>query len=128
MNAGDTFFVQQVGKLYDSHLWMVLSNPALNANQVLIVSLTTWGKDDDPACVLNVGDHPFVRQKSFIKYSHAKIVSDQQLEEFRARGQIHVQAQLSLSVLKRARDGAAESRFMALGHADILIDQGLIDC
>ena len=65
MNAGDTFFVQQVGKLYDSHLWMVLSDPGLNANQVLIVSLTTWGKDDDSACVLNVGDHPFVRQKSF---------------------------------------------------------------
>ena len=65
MNAGDTFFVQQVGKLYDSHLWMVLSDPALNINQVLIVSLTTRGRDDDSACILNVGDHPFVRQKSF---------------------------------------------------------------
>ncbi len=128
MNGGDTFFVQQVGKLYDSHLWMVLSDPALNANQVLIVSLTTWGKDDDPACVLNVGDHPFVRQKSFIKYTHAKVVTDQQLEEFRARGQIQVQAPLSADVLKRVRDGAAESRFMALGYADILIDQGLIEC
>ncbi len=128
MNAGDTFFIQQVGKLYDSHLWMVLSDPALDANQVLIVSLTTWGKDDDPACVLNVGDHPFVRQKSFIKYSHAKVVPDQQLEEFRARGQLQVQAPLSAGALKHARDGAAESRFMALGHADILIDQGLIDC
>ena len=128
MNPGDTFFVQQVGKRYDSHLWMVLSDPALNANQVLIVSLTTWGKDDDPACVLNVGDHPFVRQKSFIKYSHAKVVTDQQLEDFLARGQIHAQAPLSASVLKRVRDAAAESRFMALGHADILIDQGLLDC
>ena len=128
MNAGDTFFVQQIGKLYDSHLWMVLSDPALDADKVLIVSLTTWGKDDDPACILNIGDHPFVRQKSFIKYSHAKVVSEQQLEEFRTRGQIHVQASLSASVLKRVRDGAAESRFMALGHADILIDQGLIDC
>ena len=128
MNAGDTFFVQQVGKLYDSHLWMVLSDPALDADKVLIVSLTTWGKDDDPACILNIGDHPFVRQKSFIKYSHAKVVTDQQLDEFHTRGQIHVQAPLSASVLKRVRDGAAESRFMALGHADILIDQGLIDC
>ncbi len=128
MKAGDTFFVQQVGKLYDSHLWMVLSDPALNANQVLIVSLTTWGKEDDPACVLNVGDHPFVRQKSFIKYSHAKVVTNQQLEEFHAQRQIHVQPPLSAGVLKRVRDGAAESRFMALGHADILIDQGLIDC
>ena len=107
---------------------MVLSDPALNANQVLIVSLTTWGKDDDPACVLNVGDHSFVRQKSFIKYSHAKVVTSNQLDEFLARGQIHVQAQLSAGVLKRARDGAAESRFMALGHANILIDQGLFDC
>ncbi len=128
MKAGDTFFVQQVGKLYDSHLWIVLSDPALDANQVLIVSLTTWDKDDDPACVLNIGDHPFVRQKSFIKYSHAKVVTNQQLDEVRARGQIHVQAPLSANVLKRARDGAAESRFMALGHADILIDQGLLEC
>jgi hypothetical protein len=58
MQSGDTFLIPEPGASYDSHLWIVLSNPADDETKVLIVNLTTWRKDKDQACVLVAGDHP----------------------------------------------------------------------
>ena len=41
MNAGETFLLSEQHADIDPHLWVVLSDPAQNSKQILIVSLTT---------------------------------------------------------------------------------------
>jgi hypothetical protein len=41
MNAGDTFRIPQPGTSLDSHLWVVISDPVVDAERVLIVNFTT---------------------------------------------------------------------------------------
>ena len=40
MNYGDTFFIHQNGQLFDSHLWVVISDPNVDAEAIVVVSLT----------------------------------------------------------------------------------------
>ncbi len=49
MNAGDTFRIPQPGTSLDSHLWVVISDPVVDPDRVLIVNFTTRRKDSDPA-------------------------------------------------------------------------------
>ncbi len=63
MNAGDTFRIPQPGTSLDSHLWVVISDPAIDEAHVLIVSFTTRRQDSDTACVLQAGEHPFVHMR-----------------------------------------------------------------
>jgi hypothetical protein len=58
MDAGTTLHVPQPGASYDSHLWMIISDP--KNDPVLIVNFTSWEDWKDQACVLNVGDHPYI--------------------------------------------------------------------
>jgi hypothetical protein len=43
-------------------------------------------------------------------------------------GRLHHHAKVSESLLKKIREGAAASTQMSRDHANILIDQGLIEC
>ena len=37
--------------------------------------------EHDPACLLNVGDHPFLRQRSYASYSRMRDFDQMRLEE-----------------------------------------------
>ena len=51
------------------HMCVVLSDPEKSpARQVLYVPIITCRKKYDATCILNVGDHPFVKHKSCIHY------------------------------------------------------------
>ncbi len=67
MNAGDTFLVDEPATSYDSHLWMVVSAPERDRDRVVILNLTSWRADKDQACVLEPGDHPYVRHRSCVR-------------------------------------------------------------
>ena len=68
MNAGDTFLVALPGTSYDSHLWIVISDPDADAERIVIVSLTSHRADKDQACLLRVGDHPYVKHDTCVNY------------------------------------------------------------
>jgi hypothetical protein len=95
---------------------------------VLIVNFTTRRNDSDPACVLHAGEHPFVHHETCVNYAGAKVVSEAQIQTLLRKGLLNNHAALSAALLKRIRDGAAASTRMSLDHADILIEQGLIEC
>jgi len=128
MNAGDTFRIPAPGTSLDSHLWVVISDPAVSAERVLIVNFTTRRKDSDPACVLQAGEHPFVHHPTCVNYAGAKIVSVAQIQTLLQKGLLSGHTAISAALLKRIRDGAAASERMSLDHADILIEQGVIEC
>lgn len=125
MNAGDTFLLTD--RDVDEHLWVVISDPTLDSDQVLIVNLTSWKHYHDPACVLEVGDHPFISRRTCVNYAEARIVTLMLLQDWVARGRIRPQAKCDPELLARIRNSAMDSTRMALEKAEILIDQGLVD-
>ena len=128
MNAGDTFRIPQPGTSLDSHLWVVISDPAQDANEILIVNFTTLRADSERACVLVAGEHPFVKHDTCVNYRGAKVVSEASIESLIKAGHVQAHATVSSAILKRIQDGAANSTRMSLDHAEILSKQGLIDC
>lgn len=127
LKGGETFLIPEPGSSLDSHLWIVLSEPSIDPENVLIVNLTTWAEYKDQACLLQPGDHPFVKQRTCVNYADAKVVTAHQLETFLDRGQIKHQTPLTPELLRRVREGAAQSTRMALAHAQVLFDQELIE-
>jgi hypothetical protein len=128
MKAGDSFRIPQPGTSLDSHLRVVISDPAADPQRVLIVNFTTHRKDSEPACILQAGEHPFVRHETCVNYAGAKVVSEAQVQTLLQKGLLSSHAALSAALLERIRQGAAASERMSLDHADILIDQRLIEC
>ena len=128
MKPGDTFIIPQPGTSLDSHLWVVISDPAQDAKAILIVNFTTLRGDSETACVLALGEHPFVKHETCVNYRGAKVVSDADISALMKSGHLRPHAVVSDAILKRMRDGAANSSRMSLEHAEILSSQGLIDC
>jgi hypothetical protein len=107
---------------------VVISDPAADPEAVLIVNFTTRRKDSDPACILQAGEHPFVKHETCVNYAGAKVVSAAAIQSLLQKGLLSNHAVLSATLLKRIRDGAGASERMSLDHAEILIEQGLLDC
>ena len=57
MNPGDTFTLAD--RSVDSHLWIVVSDPAIDPERVLFVSMTSYDITKEKVCLLDVGDSPF---------------------------------------------------------------------
>ena len=62
MNAGDTF----IDGMYH-HLWVVLSDPSVDADNVVIVNFTTHTVDEESSCVVQRGEHAFVKHKTAVR-------------------------------------------------------------
>lgn len=54
---GNMFWLAS-GKADLKHLYVVISNPLKNPNEVVLVSLTTRDYGVDESCVVSVGDPP----------------------------------------------------------------------
>ena len=121
MNGGDTFR-RSVG----SHLWVVISDPRRDPQRVVIVNMTTVRHNSDRSCLIQAGEHGFVRHETCIMYAFAKTVADVDLERQLAAGQIQLLAPVSSILLRRIRDGAVISDFTPLGIVQVLVDQGIV--
>jgi hypothetical protein len=124
VDAGTTFTLTA----HDVHLWVVLSDPKKDQDNVLIVNLTTLDGRKEKACVLKRGDHPWVRHDTCVNYGDSKVTTLAQLLAAKDGGALKVGEAVSSTLLKRMRDGALASERMPLDNADVLINQGLVDC
>jgi hypothetical protein len=70
VQIGDTFLFGE-----GSHLWIVISDPAQNHGDFVIVNLTKnefrAGKD----CELNVGEHQWIKEKCYVSFGDARKVT-----------------------------------------------------
>jgi len=124
MNAGDAFLCPAK----DEHLWMVISDPAADADHVVIVNLTSWKQGgNDSSGIVNTGEHPFVRHRSFVYYGGAKVDPLSHLKRLRTSGGLVLEDPLSEELLARIRLGAESSRWIPSFARQVLVDQGLID-
>ncbi len=125
LTPGDTF-VNDDRAGGPSHLWIVITRPT-KEREVVIVNVTSWRSLADPTCVLQPGDHQFVRRKSYIEYRRAKRVSVDEIRVLLNSGGCVEYDTASPSLLERILDGAAERKdYIPHKCRDILRDQGLI--
>ncbi len=124
MNFGDAFLRTDS----DRHLWVVLSDPSKDPNNILLVNLTSWKPEKERACVLNVGDHPWITHETCVNYNDfdAIVTTLPKLHAAKDAGALKMQEPLSEKVLQLILQGAAESVRLSLEKAEILASQGLI--
>ncbi len=120
MEAGDTF------RFGHGHLQVVISDPSLDREKVVIVNMTT-DRGKDPACILIPGDHPFVKHNTSIRYDKARIAADKEIEWLISTSAATREEAVCDAVLERIRRGAAVTAEIPFGCKQVLINQGLIE-
>ena len=78
VQLGDTFLLGQA-----SHLWVVISDPKKHAGEFVLVNITTDAFRAGKDCELNVGDHQWIRHKSYVNFGDARKVTPQEEANFR---------------------------------------------
>lgn len=105
----------------------IRSGKRRDAKQVLLVNMTSVRPSfHDAACVINSGEHPFVKHATYMNYRDSKIVANSDLDQRLSAGQIILEDKVSDGLLQRIREGAAQSEFIPLQNKQLLIDQGFI--
>jgi hypothetical protein len=124
VTAGDTIIIPLPGTSYDSHLWMVISDPS-QGDECVIVNFTSWRADKDQACVVEPGAHPYVTKRTCVNFKDAKKCNTGDLDKLLASKDLKNSAPLSVELLAKIRIAVPESR-MNWDCVQLLIDQGLI--
>jgi hypothetical protein len=124
VQAGDTFFLEGVA---ERHLWVIISDPSINPERVLLVSMTSFDVTKEDVCLLDPGDHPFVKHKTCIDYSHAREASLAVLVRLRDSERLRPDESVSADLLGRIRRGVSLSRDIKFKYVELLLDQGVID-
>ena len=107
--AGDTFYLTHATGS-TPHLWVLLWGPRGAADSFIAVFLTTRRPYSDPACVLNAGDHPFIRHETAVRYNEPVRWTSAALDGMIVRGQAHRREAMSADVLDRLRNGFLASK------------------
>lgn len=125
MELGDTFELRN--DKIDPHLWIVLSEPQQDAENVVIVNITTLLEWKDQSCILGPTDHPWIRHDSCVSYQDAKCVAESLLDSLVTSGQLLPQGPLSDDALRKVIEGAEATDAMPNKCRKVLADQGLIN-
>jgi hypothetical protein len=126
MKQGDCFFNKNAPGL-PSHPWVILSDPDIDSDNVLIVNLTDADEHDDKSCVLDQPDHPGVfTKRSCVAYRFSKVTSVARLKEAKKQGLLIWKKPISRDTLDKILLGAQETDELSNGKRELLRDQSLI--
>lgn len=114
------------------HLFVVLCDPFGQPPKCLLVSLSTVRQDayHDCSCLLYVGDHPFVKQTSYVKYSTCRLEEATKLEKAVATGIFRQHAMMDGAIVARIFCGCLSSKHTPKEIKDLIIANGWVvsDC
>ena len=96
MDAGTTFLRSDS----DKHLWIIISDPELDPENVLIVNFTSLDARKEAVCTLCVGDHPWIRHDTCVNYADAVVTSLTKLYAAKDAGAILLHNPVSDAVLR----------------------------
>jgi hypothetical protein len=125
MKAGDTFFL--AGGAADRHLRVIISDPSIDAERVLFVSMTSYDVTKEDVCLIDIGDHPFVQHKTCIAYADAREAPLESLIKLRDAGHLRPAEPVSAELLARIRQGVSLSKWIKLKYLELMLDQQLLD-
>ena len=113
LGVGDTLFAASGSA---DHLHFIIVGPAQFESlppmpHFLLVNVTTIrpGIPYDPACELNVGDHRFVRQPSYIVYRRARFETVDHVEKMLNAGAWRLDQRAEPELLMRIQNGLQKS-------------------
>jgi len=94
------------------HLFILLTDPPNPDGEVLLVGVASVQErlPHDPTCLLYLGDHPFIRHKSYVNYAFARIEPVGKLVNGVKQGLFDPQGTLGEAVFARVCKGLLESR------------------
>lgn len=104
---------------------MIISNPSVDPTRVVVVRFLSWHEWLEQSCVLEPGDHPFVRHRTCVDYFGAEFVTLDQLTSFDRTGDLKRKAPVSAEVLARIH-AAAETSDIRLKYYEVLREQGFV--
>jgi hypothetical protein len=126
MDIGSTMLLDDSG--IEEHLWIVISDPGVNSERVVIVNLESHDSPEkDDSCMLNVGDHPWITHKTCVRYRDARIAKNEDLDRLVASGALKARADASNELLTKIFEGAEKTLHLPLKCAAILKEQGFIE-
>jgi len=128
--AGDVFWFPDELSQPDGrgHNYVVLSNPALYPDQVVVVNFGTWEDYKDDACFLEVPpdrNPPYLTHTSCIEYERARHFTAAQLDYLLKQEIIRQQQSLPPDLFEKVRKGAAVTDRLPMEYEMMLEDQGL---
>ena len=99
------------------HLFVLVTGPTQHGPEknALMVSLSSCkpGMYYDPSCIINAGEHPFVRKSSFVDYSRARIECADSLIRGVKAGILIPHEQVGDALFERICEGLTTSRHTA---------------
>ena len=119
MEIGDALLLED--KSIDEHLWIVISLPQDDPDHVVIVNLTSHdSQEKDGSCVLNIGDHPWIRHATSVRYRDARITRDADLDLLVTDGKLKKLQPASKELLDKIFYGAQKTLHLPMKCANIL--------
>lgn len=125
LKAGDTFLMESGPT---KHLFVVLDDPKVQPGHgkvliavcVGITSATDDGRIIDPTCIIEPGEHPFIRHRSFAHYRKAETIREDIYAPAIKSGQYPLKEPVSPALLQRLQDGLRQSAAVSRHVKDCL--------
>ena len=112
MKPGDTFLGG--GEVHgEDHLWLIINGPAAHADVALIINVSTLRPNAETTCIVQPGEHPFIKHDSYVRYRGARGVKVAHLAEAVKQGLLKPQQAAGKMLLEKVRAGAKASPLLA---------------
>lgn len=128
LSVSATFLMHHTGGIHNpsgAHLFVCLAIDA-KEDTAIIVPIVTRHERSDLSCVIDVGDHPFIKHQSCADYDFAQAISLNRTNNEIANGIIKLRRSVSAGVLTRLHVGFVLSDetapwIFAAGHGQTLM-------
>lgn len=105
----------------DDHLWIVINDPAAHGGKALIVNITSLkGAFVDMTCVVEKGEHAFVRHRSYVRFNGSRVADATDLDEAERKGLIRRRDSASAALLEKIRLAAKSAPRLKNEYRDFL--------
>lgn len=125
-SQGDVYWIPS-GSHGIEHVHVVASDPSVDAQNVVLIPVTTRDGYVDETCVLSPGDHKCITHDSCVDYRSARVLPAARIDAAHAARRIRKADPVSNEVLKRIFDGASRTIFLPGDCDRILHQQGFIN-
>ena len=133
LRAGQAFVLDpQDLTTYPTHCYIIISDPAQDPDEIVLVNFTSFDPGtpsqprNDPACLVNRGEHPYLHHQSCINYRDALFLSANQIERMDQGNLIEwQQTDVDAGLLERIRACGFASQHRPGKLVRILRAQGL---
>ncbi|MDZ4852861.1 MAG: hypothetical protein SGI77_26540 [Pirellulaceae bacterium] len=112
MEIGDVYL--PTDPRIDKHPRVVISDPDANPEAVVLVNFT--GAEDeyrDHSCILEIGEHPWLRKRTCISYKDASLIEQDSFDKLLANKKMTKLQPVSNEVLTKILEGAEINRRVA---------------